>query len=75
MSIHTANILDATPELPKIIQGEFSIDFETNGLNFTCHTQNVTFTEVENALIKLRDELERQIKNKNKCPFSPNYTK
>lgn len=67
--IHTADIKLSKPEDEKFIKGEFSIDFETNGLNFTCSTQNVEFEEVEAALIKLRDEIQRQLDNKHKCPF------
>lgn len=52
-----------------MIQGEFSIDFETGGLNFRCSTQNVEFHEVRDALIRLRDEMDRQIINEKKCPF------
>ena len=67
--IHTANFYKTETELPKIIKGEFSIDFETDSFNFTCNTQNVTFAEVEQALIRLRNEVQRQLDNKEKCPF------
>ena len=66
---HKANFYETDPKLPKIIQGEFSIDFETGGLNFICNTQNVEFHEVEEAFIRLRDEVQRQLDNKKKCPF------
>lgn len=66
---HTAIIENVTSALPKMISGEFSIDFETGGLNFNCHTQNVEFGEVRDALIRLRDEIDRQIINQQQCPF------
>lgn len=69
--LHTAKYHQVDSKLPKIIEiieGNFSIDFSTNGLNFECNTQNVEFFEVENALIRLRDEVQRQLDNKKLCP-------
>lgn len=41
-------------------------------LDFTCTTKNVSFKEVEEGLIKLRDEINRQLENKDKCPYNVN---
>lgn len=72
MQQHTAKIEKSKQTSEKFIKGEFSIDFESDRLNFTCSTNNVSFKEVENALIRLRDEVQRQLDNKKKCPFMRN---
>jgi len=49
-----------------IFQGTFKV---TNGkLDFNCETQGVSFNEVRSGLTKLRDEINRQINNQEKCP-------
>ena len=64
---HQAEILPAKADEPKILKVEFEV---VNGeLSFTCHTQNVSFEEVLNGITLLRDECQRQIDNKEKCPF------
>lgn len=66
MQEHKAEISKpATGE--RILKGEFT--FENGKLSFHCHTQNVEFPEVLQALTAMRDELTRQIENKYKCPF------
>jgi hypothetical protein len=69
MQKHTAAIEKSSPDKEKIIRGEFEI--VEGKLSFTCHTQNVSFEEVLNGIILLRDELNRQIDNQTKCPFHP----
>jgi hypothetical protein len=70
---HTADIQKAIPESKKVIKGEFEVI--DGKLSFTCHTQNVEFDEVFNAIILLRDECNRQIDNQTKCPFHPSHKK
>lgn len=57
----------------RILKGEFT--FENGKLNFICHTQNVEFTEVREAITAIRDECQRQLNNQEKCPFHPNKGK
>lgn len=66
---HMAKINKATPEDPKILKGQFEV--VDGKLSFTCSTQNVSFDEVLCGLTLLRDELQRQIDNQQKCPFHP----
>ena len=63
---HTANI-SKPKDSSRILKGEFS--FENGKLDFQCHTQNVEFEEVLEAIIALKNECQRQIDNKQKCPF------
>jgi hypothetical protein len=49
------------------ISGQFS--FVNDKLQFTMHTQNVSFPEVKKALLKLKEEIERQISNEQNCPY------
>lgn len=51
----------------KYIRGTFEVvDGE---LSFTCSTKGVSFEEVEKAITKLRDECQRQLNEKSKCPY------
>lgn len=53
----------------KVIKGTFEV---INGeLSFNCTNTNASFDEVKVALIKLRDECQRQLDNESKCPFNP----
>jgi len=52
----------------KIFNGTFEV--KEGILSFNCITKNVSFEEVEKGLIKLRDEINRQLENKNKCPYN-----
>lgn len=56
--------------MKKTFKGTFKI--VDDKLDFICVTKGVSFEEVEKGLLKLRDEINRQLENKNKCPFSPN---
>lgn len=69
---HTATITKPESE-ERILKGEFT--FENGKLNFVCHTQNVEFTEVSEAITAMRDECQRQLNNQEKCPFHPNHGK
>lgn len=71
--LHSAQINKSDSNKPKLIKGEFEV--VEGKLSFTCHTDNVTFDQVLNALILMRDELNRQIDNQHKCPFHPSNTK
>ena len=51
----------------RILQGTFS--YENGKLQFVCNTHGVEFPEVLEAITALRDECQRQIDNKDKCPF------
>ncbi len=51
----------------KYIKGEFS--FIDGVLSFTTKTNGASFNEVLEAITKLRDECQRQIDNKQNCPF------
>ena len=51
----------------KIIRGTFEIIGER--LDFNCTTQNASFDEVLIAITKLRDECQRQIDSRQKCPY------
>lgn len=64
--VHTADI-SKPRNAERILKGEFS--FENGKLDFKCHTQNVEFAEVLQAIIALRNECQRQIDNQHKCPF------
>lgn len=56
--------------MKKILKGEF--EYKDGKLSFTCHTSSdMNFDEVETGLIKLRNEIERQLMEKVKCPFFP----
>lgn len=55
------------PTENKVFNGEFNV--EKGVLNFVCHTKNVSFEEAEKGLIKLRDEINRQLELKMNCPF------
>lgn len=63
---HTATITkpDSTE---RILKGEFT--YENGKLSFVCHTQNVEFAEVREAITAMRDECQRQITNQKQCPF------
>lgn len=50
----------------KFIRGTFEV--VEGVLSFNCSTKGVSFEEVETAIKKLRDECQRQLDNKNKCP-------
>lgn len=63
---HTAKI-EKPNSKEKIIKGIF--DYSNGVLNFTCTNQNVTFTEAREGLIKLKEEIQRQLDNQEKCPF------
>lgn len=56
---------DAVDNLP--ISGQFS--FVNDKLQFTIQTQNVSFFEVKKALLKLKEEIERQISKEQNCPY------
>ena len=56
----------------QVFNGTFNL--VGGGTEFTCSTSGISFEEVENGLIRLRDEINRQIMNKDKCPYS-NETK
>lgn len=45
-------------------------DFTNGKLNFTCNTVNEDFEYTLLAITAIRDECQRQIDNKNKCPFN-----
>ncbi len=60
-----------TKQAERILEGRFS--YENGELSFSMTTRNVSFGEVEAALIKLRDEADRQIKGKAACPHNPEY--
>lgn len=64
--IHTAQI-SKPKDGERILKGEFT--YENGKLDFQCHTQNVPFEEVLEAIMALREECNRQINNKEKCPF------
>lgn len=63
---HTAKIKKPGSK-KRILKGEFS--YENGKLSFQCHTQNVEFAEVLEAITAFRDECQRQIDNQTKCPF------
>lgn len=63
---HTAEITKPTTT-ERILRGEFS--FKDGKLDFQCHTKNVEFSDVLEAITALRNECQRQIDNKHKCPF------
>lgn len=52
----------------EVFKGKFK--FTDNKLDFTCITKGVSFETVEKGLIKLRDEINRQLQNKDKCPYN-----
>lgn len=50
-----------------IFEGTFSV---TDGkLDFVCKTEGISFIDVKDGLIKLRDEINRQLSEQQKCPF------
>lgn len=50
-----------------IFQGNFSV---TDGkLDFVCITEGISFEDVRAGLTKLRDEINRQLAEQQKCPF------
>lgn len=51
----------------KVIRGTFEV--MDGVLSFVCTTKGASFGEVETALTKLRDECQRQLDNKEKCPY------
>lgn len=51
----------------KIIKGSYEVI--DGKLSFTCTTQGSTFQEVKEALILLREEVNRQLINETMCPF------
>jgi hypothetical protein len=55
--------------IDKIVRAELSV---INGV-LTCYsvTKNVTFDEAMEAVIRMRDELNRQIDKSGNCPFNP----
>lgn len=65
---HTAEISKPKSD-ERILKGEFT--YENGKLSFVCHTQNVEFVEVLEAITAMRDECQRQIENQKKCPFHP----
>lgn len=50
----------------KNFNGEFEV--VDGKLSFTCHTTNIPYEEVLEGIIKLRDELNRQIADQTSCP-------
>jgi predicted phage gp36 major capsid-like protein len=54
--------------MAKIIKGEFTYNAETRTLDFVCH-QNAEFAEVKEALVAMRNELNRQIDDQLRCPY------
>lgn len=52
----------------RIFEGTFFIT-EDNKLNFHCKTKNVSFEDVKNGLIMLRNEVDRQLENEKQCPY------
>ena len=46
------------------------IIYKEGKLSFTTHNNGVSFDEALAAITAVRDECQRQIDNKDKCPFS-----
>ncbi len=51
----------------KTIKAEF--EYKDGKLNFNCTTKNVDFNELKIAFIAIKEEIDRQILNEQKCPF------
>lgn len=66
---HTANIEKSESTKESFIKGVFEVI--DGKLSFTCSTQNVSFEQVLEGIVLLRDEMQRQIDNQTKCPFHP----
>ncbi len=50
-----------------IIKGHF--EFKNGKLDFNCTNENATFSEVRQALLKIKSEIDRQLENEKKCPY------
>lgn len=80
-SVHTT-VSDNTIPLPqkeeaKTVEGKKLLKYEfeviDGKLHCISHTQNVTFEEVHEALIMVKDHIDRHIAKRHECPFyNPN---
>jgi hypothetical protein len=61
---------DANKETEKKkLSGSFELDYETGEVTLSVNISNSTFQDVLFAFKECRDEFQRQIDNREKCPF------
>jgi hypothetical protein len=68
--IFSGNHTNANKETEKKkLVGNFEMDFATGEVTLNVDISNSTFEDVLFAFQECRDEFQRQIDNKEKCPF------
>lgn len=68
--IFSATHTDANKDTnQKKVTGEFTVDFEKMEVTLNVALSNADFADVLFAMQECRDEFQRQIDNKAKCPF------
>lgn len=74
--IFSGNHTDANKDTEKKkLSGSFEMNFETGEVTLNVDISNATFDDVLFAFKECRDEFQRQIDNRDKCPFHKQETK